>query len=421
MPIVTRRELYDLVWSKPITKLAETFGISDVGLAKICDRHRIPTPPRGYWAKKEVGKKVKQAIFVQVDDPLLDRVEIGSHRDKVPEPVREIIDARRAERKLSRPSRPKTLTPPEVVPVRDPHRAIRATALALRDAPGSKAGVVKAIGPGLSGISIGAESVERVIFILDRLARTCESRGLILVPKDRCLGVSVADDTVRFEITEKPRQVPHVLTERELFAEERRRRRDQQLARGRAHWNVEHIFDPLPPKYDTVRSGELGLRVHNWGEGLRCSWNDGKTQTLETLIDDIVDGLEAHLVAIRLRREKTERAEAERNELRRRHGLVKARREREVERKRLLNKIIRTEREVAQLRNWLVRQEQHLTTTTDTDLHRMGEWVRDRLGTLVGFLDPARLVDELQARKLFPKIDELHDPLGEPPPERTWW
>jgi hypothetical protein len=53
MPILTRQALYDLVWSMPMTKLAESLGLSDVGLAKICDRHRVPTPQRGYWAKKE--------------------------------------------------------------------------------------------------------------------------------------------------------------------------------------------------------------------------------------------------------------------------------------------------------------------------------------------------------------------------------
>jgi hypothetical protein len=29
---LTRRALYDIVWSRPMTKVAEEFGISDVGL-----------------------------------------------------------------------------------------------------------------------------------------------------------------------------------------------------------------------------------------------------------------------------------------------------------------------------------------------------------------------------------------------------
>jgi hypothetical protein len=53
---ITRRELYDLVWSEPIRALAPRLEISDVGLAKVCRRSDIPIPPRGYWAKTAVGQ-----------------------------------------------------------------------------------------------------------------------------------------------------------------------------------------------------------------------------------------------------------------------------------------------------------------------------------------------------------------------------
>jgi hypothetical protein len=55
---VTREELYKMVWQKPMIRLAEEFGISGNGLAKVCDRLNVPYPPRGYWAKKEAGKPV---------------------------------------------------------------------------------------------------------------------------------------------------------------------------------------------------------------------------------------------------------------------------------------------------------------------------------------------------------------------------
>ena len=55
MKQLTRRELYDLVWSKPMTKLAKEFSLSDVALHKTCRRHRIPTPGLGYWAKVAAG------------------------------------------------------------------------------------------------------------------------------------------------------------------------------------------------------------------------------------------------------------------------------------------------------------------------------------------------------------------------------
>lgn len=52
-----RSELHEKVWSTPMTKLAKELGISDVGLAKVCRRHAIPVPPRGYWAKLKAGQK----------------------------------------------------------------------------------------------------------------------------------------------------------------------------------------------------------------------------------------------------------------------------------------------------------------------------------------------------------------------------
>ena len=36
-------------------QLAQEFGISDVGLAKLCRRHNIPLPGLGYWRKRETG------------------------------------------------------------------------------------------------------------------------------------------------------------------------------------------------------------------------------------------------------------------------------------------------------------------------------------------------------------------------------
>jgi hypothetical protein len=45
---VTREELYDRVWSTLMIQLATEFGISDVGLAKICKRLNVPVPHRGY-------------------------------------------------------------------------------------------------------------------------------------------------------------------------------------------------------------------------------------------------------------------------------------------------------------------------------------------------------------------------------------
>jgi hypothetical protein len=56
---LTRKELYDLVWTQPMTSLAKTYRISDVGLRKLCIRMKVPVPSAGHWQKIAAGKKVK--------------------------------------------------------------------------------------------------------------------------------------------------------------------------------------------------------------------------------------------------------------------------------------------------------------------------------------------------------------------------
>ncbi len=53
---MTREELYELVWSMPMTKVAEKFEVSGSYLARVCAALRVPRPERGYWAKLAVGK-----------------------------------------------------------------------------------------------------------------------------------------------------------------------------------------------------------------------------------------------------------------------------------------------------------------------------------------------------------------------------
>lgn len=53
----SRVELFELVWSKPMTHLSKELGLSDVGLRKICVKYGIPLPARGYWARLQFGKQ----------------------------------------------------------------------------------------------------------------------------------------------------------------------------------------------------------------------------------------------------------------------------------------------------------------------------------------------------------------------------
>ena len=57
---VSRDALYAEVWRTPLLKLAESYGISNVALAKVCRKLNVPVPGRGYWAKVAAGHPVEQ-------------------------------------------------------------------------------------------------------------------------------------------------------------------------------------------------------------------------------------------------------------------------------------------------------------------------------------------------------------------------
>lgn len=48
---ITRKELYELIWKEPVTKVAEKLGVPAPLLRKYCQQLNIPTPSSGYWSK----------------------------------------------------------------------------------------------------------------------------------------------------------------------------------------------------------------------------------------------------------------------------------------------------------------------------------------------------------------------------------
>ncbi|WP_434717199.1 hypothetical protein P5X00_39755 (plasmid) [Paraburkholderia sp. A2RO-4L] len=78
--LFTRQQLYELVWADPISTLAKSLGVSDVGLAKACRRGDIPLPPRGYWAKLNAGRQVTRTPLPLRTPGASNRVEVGAGR-----------------------------------------------------------------------------------------------------------------------------------------------------------------------------------------------------------------------------------------------------------------------------------------------------------------------------------------------------
>ena len=77
---LTRAELYNLVWSQPMQRLARQFGVSDVALAKACRRAGIPVPKRGCWAKSQADKTLTRILLPPREPGVSDDIFIGGRR-----------------------------------------------------------------------------------------------------------------------------------------------------------------------------------------------------------------------------------------------------------------------------------------------------------------------------------------------------
>lgn len=70
----TRQELYDCVWSKPMSHLVVELGTTTGNFSALLRRADIPTLPAGHWMRKEFGKPVEQPPLRQHQLDVLSRL-----------------------------------------------------------------------------------------------------------------------------------------------------------------------------------------------------------------------------------------------------------------------------------------------------------------------------------------------------------
>lgn len=269
---LNREELYERVWREPISRIAPQYGISDVGLKKICRKLRIPTPPRGYWAKLQFGQKIKRIPLPKLKGGELSTYEI--HRQHKEEKVQEfgpeateIIEKEKASSGGIRV--PKRLT--------SPHPLVRETRSVLTKAEPDDYGVLRPWRKRYLYIRVGPDSLNRALCIMHALIKEFESRGFpisIKIDGDRhpTTYVEILGEKVQFALREKVRRMEHIPTEKE--------RRD--IKRGFPHFV--HRWDYTP-------TGKFALIIDDWGtNGQRKQWSDGRTQTVEDLLHDFLIG-----------------------------------------------------------------------------------------------------------------------------------
>lgn len=90
--VIEREELYRQVWAVPMTKLCQEYRLSDNGLRKICKALSVPTPPAGYWMKREAGKPVVAIPLPSGASRTTYTIDSADHRARL-SPLREELAA----------------------------------------------------------------------------------------------------------------------------------------------------------------------------------------------------------------------------------------------------------------------------------------------------------------------------------------
>jgi len=366
---IERKQLHKQVWSKPMTKLAKDYGISDVGLKKICKKLNIPTPPRGYWAKVHGGQKPNRTRLPRLKYCQDDTYYLDPQNELAPEPelgddARQIID--KIERIAEIPI-PKRLV--------RPHPLVAGALAKMKKTQPDKYNIVRIFGDSCIDIRVSRQSINRACRIANAFVRFIEKHGFELSIRNQETQICVPgiDDKVSIYLKEKVKQMPHTKTASELADEER-----WGWARG--------------PKYDFEPTGILGLFIDTYScRGLKKQWHDTKKAKIEKRLVDFTLGIIR--IADCKRRRRLEREEEDRRweEERRRRAELERLRQIELEKRSMLERQAQRWEQSQQIRAFIeaVREKAMQIEQMGPDSGQLENWIEwasehaDRLDPLL--------------------------------------
>lgn len=287
--VFLREELYERVWTTPMHKLAKEFGYSDVGLAKLCEKHQIPRPGLGHWRRVELGHKPERTPLPQVAEPTPYRIEIV------------IREAASSESRINPQDVPVIAVSPDR-PISHP-LVVRSERL-LRNGKKDEKGLWCPRSGSASPINVTEAVLPRALRALDALFSALEERGVqILWPKEEnaTLSLVAESEAVGLCLSEILDTKTHTPTEQES------------VRRKKEHWWS-------PPKWDYQPTGMLRISLL-CGESThaRRNWSEGKKKSIEDCLGAVVVGLGALVESVKKVKAERQRWHDEYEAKRRRH------------------------------------------------------------------------------------------------------
>ena len=293
---IGRRALYDLVWSEPISTLATKYGYSDVGFSKLCRKHGIPLPTRGYWARVKVGKKVRQ--------PPLPPAKAGQQQvfQLIPlsEEAHQVWLAKRARQEATRQSIALGSVAADATKL---HPLAKAAQKRLSQKNGwSDPKQLRSAPKEVLDIEVTKGSIERAVLIANVVLIELHRMGAtIRIDSDKGRTVLELRDTqLVFRITEHVTQTSHEATPAEQRALER--------YRNSMGWASSSIEYPRIPQYDYTPTGLLTITARGWPER---NWRDTKRTQVDHRLGVVVAGIISLAEEVRDRESESARKRAD--------------------------------------------------------------------------------------------------------------
>lgn len=402
--IFTRKELYDLVWSMPIMKLAEQFGLSDRGLSKTCLRHQIPVPGRGYWARLAAGQKVSKTPLRKMQDPALEIVRFSLDRQsaKSEQTKNSVL---MAQQHVTLPIADTIGPPPRIKKL---HRSVAPISKLLRTTRPSLAYGDAIIA---AGVRVHKSSIARVIYFLQHLEVCLAANGMSLHFDGATISIKNSEIHVPLEIKELRRRRLHEPTAKEREREKRYKQSLKKAGQEPLDLDGRHIFSP---RYDLYHTGRLEVTIGRYSKGLKNCWRENDNNTLEKLMEPMLRAALAQLERAKIEEEESAQEQERRERLQHRRALQLQRNQREDRRLTFLQHVAEVRKAATDLRATIDASEL-FREEASAEYLRMIEWAKLRLASIEIQSDMSTLTNILQEQDLFPENDPLADPEGDPP------
>lgn len=252
---ITRKDLYNLVWSKPITVLAKELAFDAYNLRKLCKKHNIPLPESGYWQKLKFNKEVSIIEFPvdnEKDDTIILYLNEKGHVTYNPTKSIKSKLKSEIENKLSLKV-PEKLSKPHkyIVATKEYHKAVK-----IRNK--TRNWSMKIDDSNALSINVSDNLFSRALRFMDTLIKAMEKRGYSVNVSNHTT-ITVFEQSYDIRLSEKNRRVKI---------------------------ETNNSWD----SFDLEPTGNLSLKLDDLYP--KKEWSDTKTKPLEDKLGDILVWIE---------------------------------------------------------------------------------------------------------------------------------